>query len=205
MDIQYLLWLQELRNNTSDALTPFMEWVSTFAVDYLILFAVFYYWNRDKRGGLYTLTSYYFCMVLTPLIKLTACVYRPWIRDSRILPAGDSITTATIPERAHDHGGADRGRNSGKHLEERKASPAFRSFRIVHTAAHVFEELSRRAYAAGCLRGMPSFPIEPVWYVEAFCVSGRASGKGKHAAACRAFILLRGIVLHHGEIVSDGL
>ena len=95
MDIQYLLWLQELRNNTSDALTPFMEWVSTFAVDYLILFAVFYYWNRDKRGGLYTLTSYYFCMVLTPLIKLTACVYRPWIRDSRILPAGDSITTAT--------------------------------------------------------------------------------------------------------------
>jgi hypothetical protein len=34
-------------------------------------------------------------MVVTPLVKLTACVYRPWIRDSRILPAGDAITTAT--------------------------------------------------------------------------------------------------------------
>ena len=34
MDIQYLLMLQELRNNTGDALTPFMEWVSAFAVDY---------------------------------------------------------------------------------------------------------------------------------------------------------------------------
>jgi membrane-associated phospholipid phosphatase len=95
MDIQYLLFLQNFRNNINDALTPFMEWVSMFAVTYLILFAVYYYWNTDKKGGLYTLVAYYFCMVLTPLIKLTACVYRPWIRDSRILPAGDSITTAT--------------------------------------------------------------------------------------------------------------
>ena len=95
MDIQYLLMLQNFRNSINDAWTPFMEWVSMFAVDYLILFAVFYYWNRDKEGGLYTLVSYYFCMVITPLVKLTACVYRPWIRDSRIVPAGDSITTAT--------------------------------------------------------------------------------------------------------------
>ncbi len=95
MDIQYLLWLQNFRESINNAWTPFMEWVSMFAVDYLILFAVFYYWNIDKRKGLYTLVSYYFCMVLTPLIKLTACIYRPWIRDSRVLPAGDAITTAT--------------------------------------------------------------------------------------------------------------
>ena len=95
MDIQYLLWLQTFRNSINDALTPFMEFVSTFAVTYLILIPVFYYWCRNKKGGLYTLVSYYFCMLLTPLIKLTACVYRPWIRDSRVLPAGDSITTAT--------------------------------------------------------------------------------------------------------------
>ena len=72
-----------------------MEWVSMFAVTYLILIPVFYYWNSDKKKGLYTLVSYYFCMVVTPLIKLTACIYRPWIRDARILPAGDAITTAT--------------------------------------------------------------------------------------------------------------
>ena len=95
MDIQYLLWLQDFRGSISDAWTPFMEWVSMFATTYLILFPVFWYWNRDKRQGLYTMTAYYLCMVFTPLIKLTACVYRPWIRDSRVLPAGDSITTAT--------------------------------------------------------------------------------------------------------------
>ncbi len=95
MDIQYLLWLQDFRNSINDAWTPFMEWVSMFAVTYLIMIPVFYYWNVDKKKGLYTLVSYYFCMVITPLVKLTACIYRPWIRDSRILPAGDAITTAT--------------------------------------------------------------------------------------------------------------
>jgi len=95
LDIQYLLWLQDFRNSINDAWTPFMEFVSMFATTYLILLPVFWYWNRDKRQGLYTLTSYYFCMLVTPLLKLTACVYRPWIRDARILPAGDSITTAT--------------------------------------------------------------------------------------------------------------
>ena len=95
MDIQYLLWLQNFRNSIDNALTPFMEWVSMFSTTYLILIPVFYYWNCDKKKGLYPLVSYYFCMFLTPVIKLTACIYRPWIRDSRILPAGDSITTAT--------------------------------------------------------------------------------------------------------------
>ena len=95
MDIQYLLWLQNFRNSINNAWTPFMEFVSMFAVTYLILFPVYIYWNRDKRDGLYVLVSYYFCMVFTPLIKLTACIYRPWIRDSRIIPAGDSISTAT--------------------------------------------------------------------------------------------------------------
>ena len=95
MDIEYLLLLQNFRNSINNALTPFMEWVSMFATTYLILIPIFYYWYKDKKSGLFTLLSYYFCMLLTPLIKLTACVYRPWIRDSRILPAGDSITTAT--------------------------------------------------------------------------------------------------------------
>ena len=94
-DIQYLLWLQNFRNSINNAWTPFMEWISMFAVDYLILFAVFLYWNRDKRDGLYALVSYSICISVNAVVKLTACVYRPWIRDSRVLPAGDAIRTAT--------------------------------------------------------------------------------------------------------------
>ena len=95
MDIQYLLTLQDFRAGIQEAWTPFMEFISMFATTYLILIPIFVYWFWDKRKGLYTLTSYYFCMFLTPIIKLTACIYRPWIRDSRIMPAGDSIRTAT--------------------------------------------------------------------------------------------------------------
>lgn len=95
MDIEYLLFLQNFRNAINDALTPFMEMISLFAVTYLVIFPAFVYWCVDKRSGLYTLASYNVCVAVNAVVKLTACVYRPWIRDARILPAGDSITTAT--------------------------------------------------------------------------------------------------------------
>ncbi len=95
MDIEYLLFLQNFRNGTNDALTPFMEMISLFAVTYLLIVPALVYWCLDKRSGLYTLASYNFSIAVNADVKLTACIYRPWIRDSRVLPAGDAITTAT--------------------------------------------------------------------------------------------------------------
>jgi len=95
MDIEYLLFLQDFRNSINDALTPFMEMISLFAVTYLVIAAAFVYWCVDKRSGLYTLASYELCVAVNAVVKLTVCAYRPWIRDARVLPAGDSITTAT--------------------------------------------------------------------------------------------------------------
>ena len=95
MDIQYLLWLQDFRNGIHDALTPFMEMISLFAVTYLIIIPAFLYWCVDKKSGLYTLATYNACIAVNAVLKLTVCAYRPWIRDSRVLPAGDAITTAT--------------------------------------------------------------------------------------------------------------
>ena len=96
MDISYLLFLQNFREGIlHNALTPFMEAISHFAVTYLILIPVFVYWVIDKKKGLYTLVSYYLCCGINAVVKLTACIYRPWIRDARVLPAGDAITTAT--------------------------------------------------------------------------------------------------------------
>lgn len=95
MDIDYLLLLQHFRESINDALTPFMELVSMFAITGLLLIPAFIYWCFDKRLGLYTISSYALSSALNVVIKLTACVYRPWIRDSRIIPAGDAISTAT--------------------------------------------------------------------------------------------------------------
>ncbi|MBQ3381384.1 MAG: phosphatase PAP2 family protein [Oscillospiraceae bacterium] len=95
MDIEYLLFLQRFRESINDSLTPFMEGISLFAVTYLIMIPVFVYWVISKRKGLYTLVSYYLCCGFNAIVKLTVCAYRPWIRDARVHPAGDAITTAT--------------------------------------------------------------------------------------------------------------
>lgn len=95
MDIWYLLLLQAFREATNNVLTPFMELISLFAVSFLIMIPSFIYWVIDKSEGLYILVSYYVCCGISAIVKLTACVYRPWIRDPRVVPAGDAIKTAT--------------------------------------------------------------------------------------------------------------
>ena len=95
MDIEYLHLLQDFRNAINDALTPFMEMISLFAVTYLMIVPAFIYWAFDKRSGLYTPASYNSCIAVNAVLKLRVCAYRQWIRDSRVLPAGDAITTAT--------------------------------------------------------------------------------------------------------------
>ncbi|MCR5346196.1 MAG: phosphatase PAP2 family protein [Fretibacterium sp.] len=95
MDIEYLLFLQSFRDSIHDALTPFMEWISLFGITNILLLPVFVYWCLDKRKGLFILTAWNISMTVNALVKLVACVYRPWVRDARVLPAGDSVRTAT--------------------------------------------------------------------------------------------------------------
>lgn len=95
MDIEYLLFLQNFRIGIHDALTPFMEWISLFGVTYIILLPAFVYWCLDKRKGLMIFAALKISQTFNALVKLTACVYRPWIKDARIIPAGDAIRTAT--------------------------------------------------------------------------------------------------------------
>lgn len=99
MDIAYLLWLQEIRMTAHDGWTSFMQGISSFGKSYALLLPVFIYWCWDKRRGLLTLASLYICLALTAIIKLMACVYRPWVRDSRIIPAGKLPSSYSFPSR----------------------------------------------------------------------------------------------------------
>lgn len=94
MDITYLLWLQDFRNATDNFLSPFFMELSNFAVGILILIPVFIYWAVNKRDGLFILTAYALSNVISGIVKLTFCVYRPWIRDARVIPYGNSIKSA---------------------------------------------------------------------------------------------------------------
>ena len=94
MDISYLLWWQDFRDATHGVFNPLMEGISAFSVSYLILLPAFLYWCWDKRRGLLTLASFCLCVAVAAVIKLTACVYRPWIKDPRIIPAVKSLPSS---------------------------------------------------------------------------------------------------------------
>lgn len=94
MDMTYLLWLQDFRVSINDALTPFLEELSLFALTWLVFVPVFVYWCMNKRDGLFLFVSMGISWFFNGVVKLTVCAYRPWIRDPRIVPAGDAIKTA---------------------------------------------------------------------------------------------------------------
>lgn len=95
MDIQYLLWLQELRNATGGAFDEFFNALSKFAVDVLPFLPFVVFWGVDKKWGYLFMTNNCIGEVLNGVIKLTVCAYRPWIRSELIEPAGDSKVAAT--------------------------------------------------------------------------------------------------------------
>ena len=94
IDIEYLLFLQNFRNSINDAWTPFMNAVSSFGVHYIVLLPVFVYWCLNKKSGYFTLFGLTISWTINALIKLTCCIYRPWVRDARIIPANDAINHA---------------------------------------------------------------------------------------------------------------
>jgi len=95
MDIEFLLWLQNLRIAAGGVLDALMEGASDFVIGtwtYIIL--GFIYWCIDKKAGSRMLLTLGGGSVVLQFMKNTFCVYRPWIRDFRIIPAGESIKTA---------------------------------------------------------------------------------------------------------------
>jgi membrane-associated phospholipid phosphatase len=95
MDLQYLLFLQHFRDGIGAPLAPFMIWISDFIISSWTLAAIaLIYWVWDRRGGRRILLGFCYGAVFNALLKLTFCVYRPWIRDSRIVPYGNAISSA---------------------------------------------------------------------------------------------------------------
>ncbi|MCR5685312.1 MAG: phosphatase PAP2 family protein [Lachnospiraceae bacterium] len=95
MDIQYLLWLQELRNATGGIFDEFLNAVSKVAVDLMPFFPFFVFWCVDRKWGYRFLLTVGIGDLINGIIKLTVCAYRPWIRSDLIEPAGDSKVAAT--------------------------------------------------------------------------------------------------------------
>ena len=95
MDMDYLFFLQGIRDTTGGIFDEFFNAVSKIAVDIMPILPFLVYWAVDKSWGYRFLGTLWCGEVINGIVKLTVCAYRPWIRDSRIVPAGDSKVAAT--------------------------------------------------------------------------------------------------------------
>ena len=96
MDIQYLLLLQNFREATSGLFNGFFLFMTDLgwsALPFLIVALV--YWCIDKKTGNYLLMNVTLSGWLNGLVKLTACVYRPWIRSAAVKPLDSVFALAT--------------------------------------------------------------------------------------------------------------
>ncbi|MBQ9336737.1 MAG: phosphatase PAP2 family protein [Lentisphaeria bacterium] len=96
LDIDILLVLQQFRNGGGGVFADFLAKMTHLADSktVLVIMAVIY-WGVCKRFGTFLLLGWNANRLVNGFLKITACAYRPWIRDSRIIPFGNSIKTAT--------------------------------------------------------------------------------------------------------------
>ena len=95
MDIQYLLFLQQIRNSAGPLMTTLMVLVSDIAIYGSITAALIIYWCVDRVQGYWILANCVSGFMVNNTLKLAACVYRPWIRDPRIVPPPAALKSAT--------------------------------------------------------------------------------------------------------------
>lgn len=96
MEIEYLLALQNMRETWGSFLAPFMDAVTKLSVSFFpIVLACLLYWVYDRQFGRIIFGGFAGGRLVNGFLKLTCCIYRPWILDSRIVPFGDSMVAAT--------------------------------------------------------------------------------------------------------------
>lgn len=85
--IQYLLLLQEFRNQTGGIFDNFFigtTWLGEIIVPFTFLAIV--YWGINKKAGSFILLTFCIHLYFNVFLKMTACINRPWVLDSKICP-----------------------------------------------------------------------------------------------------------------------
>ena len=96
MDLQYLLWLQDIRFALGSGLENFFIFICKGRVLGIFAFIpVIMYWVFDKKTGMKISMTFCIGNYLNGLLKIIFCCYRPWIRDERIKPPEKAKLDAT--------------------------------------------------------------------------------------------------------------
>ena len=95
MDLQYLLFLQQLRTTSCSWLTPVMMLISHLAVNGSLIICVAVFWGMNRELGYWLISNCLSSLFFNNALKLTACIYRPWIRCPELVPPSGAIKGAT--------------------------------------------------------------------------------------------------------------
>lgn len=93
--IDYLLAIQNFREATNGVFNEFFLTATTFGeiiIPISILSII--YWGINKKAGTLMLFTFGLALYFNVLLKMTACVKRPWLFDSRVTPLKEAIAHA---------------------------------------------------------------------------------------------------------------
>ena len=94
--MDFLIYLQNIRVNCSDIFDKLFLSITVIGEFWLpTLICAIVYWCMDFKAGIYLFSLEGFNKLFAYLFKMLACVYRPWILDSRINPSPLAIPYAT--------------------------------------------------------------------------------------------------------------
>lgn len=97
MDIEYLLWLQNLREASGNFFTPLMRWASSSLPDLMFFAVIFVYWCVSKRKGIFVLFAFSLSYFYGEVMKMIFCVPRPYLKDTRITPYNSKQKDYSFP------------------------------------------------------------------------------------------------------------
>lgn len=106
IDLKYLLALQHLRETINGAFDNFFLFLSDISYGvYIFMIACVLFWAADKRSGRYMFLNLGISRFIMQFLKLSFCVYRPWVRSAEIkplesasgysFPSGHAVTSST--------------------------------------------------------------------------------------------------------------
>ena len=95
MDLQFLLMLQNFRNGAGSFLIRPMLLVSDLTTYGSAVLCIILYWAVSRSMGYWLMTNVVTGFFVNNVIKLTACIYRPWIRSPLIVPPQNAMESAT--------------------------------------------------------------------------------------------------------------
>jgi len=96
MDIDILLYLQNVRNALGDFAVSLFEYITHFGGSTLaIIICSVVFWCFSKKLGKLLGLCIISGSIFGQLIKNICCVYRPWIRNAQIIPPANVLEGAT--------------------------------------------------------------------------------------------------------------